>query len=138
MPTAILFYDVVLWVHVMAVVVGLGGIFLAPVLTSHEARRVLWTKYVNYGLLVVIIAGAYLATDRDLWSEPWVSGSLLIAIVLGGMAAGVFAPREEKLAGLDARSSEYSALASQTRTLTYVAMGLVALAAFLMVTKLGG
>ena len=132
MPTAILFYDVVLWVHVMAVIIGLGGIFLAPVLSSHEARRILWAKYVTYGLLGVIVAGIYLASDRDLWSEVWVTIPLVIAVVLGGLASGYFAPKHAQL-----EAAPDAALAAQVRTMTFVAMGLVLLATFFMVTRLG-
>lgn len=154
MPFAIALYDVVLFVHVAAVVVAFGGSFLYPMIYAvaagaapaqraalHDLQARYGRTYVSFGLLVVVLAGAYLATDRDLWSEPWVSGPLLIAIVIGGIGGGYLGPRERRLAELGERAdaeSEYGRVLGQARVASAAVSGLVLVAAFLMVTKLGG
>ena len=150
--TAILFYDVVLWVHIVAVVVAFGGIFWYPVWFGivaswdmparakyHRAEGVFGKYVITPGLLVVILAGAYLASDRDYWSEVWVTVPLVIAIVLGGLGGVFFGPRADRLAELaDAGGgAEYERLFVQVRNVGYLGLLLILVAAFFMVTKLG-
>jgi hypothetical protein len=149
---AILFYDVVLWVHIVAVLVAFGGTFWYPVwfhilqswepaqrASFHRGQGVLGKFVISPFLLLIIVAGAYLASDRDYWSEVWVTVPFVIAIVLGGLGGAYFAPRENKLAELAAAGggAEYDRLFVQVRNVGYAAMLLVLVAAFLMVTKLG-
>jgi uncharacterized membrane protein len=149
---AVTFYDVVLWVHITAVVVAFGGVFTYPLWFAHVARAPAATragfhrgqakvgKYViSPGLLVVLLAGAYLATDRDLWSEVWVTVPLVILIVLGGLGGAYFGPREERLAELAEAGDDtaYRPVFAQVRAVSYIAMALVVVAIFFMVTKLG-
>ena len=149
---AVTFYDVVLWIHIAGVVIAFGGIFTYPVWFSHVGRAPAATragfhrgqakigKYViSPGLLVILLAGAYLASDRDLWSEVWVSIPLVILFILGGLGGAYFGPREERLATLAEAGDEaaYRPLFAQVRTVSYVGMALVLIAMFFMVTKLG-
>jgi uncharacterized membrane protein len=82
---AVQFYDVVVWVHVIAVVTAFGGTFWYPVwfhilkgwdpparASFHRAQGLLGRFVISPALLVIILAGAYLASDRDYWSETWV------------------------------------------------------------------
>ena len=82
----------------MAVVIAFGGAFTYPVwfrfvkdapladrVMFHRAQAFIGQWVISPGLLVIILAGAYLATDRDLWDEPWVTTPLVIAIALGAM-----------------------------------------------------
>ncbi len=160
---AIRFYDVVLAVHVLAVVIAFGVTFAYPVLMSyvrakqphamaafHTAQDEIGKKVITPGMVVVLIAGIYLASDADLWDRSWVSGPMLILIVLFGLGGAFFSPQERKLADLAQRdiaaaagakvefSAEYEALYSRVRTVGLVAAGLVVLAVFLMVAKPGG
>jgi len=146
-------YDVVLFVHVVAVVVAFGVTFAYPLifaaaersspaqrLALHSFQARYGRTYASFGLLVLILAGAYMASDRDLWSEPWVSGPLLIAVVIGGLGGGYLAPRERRLVELSrdgADEAEYRRTADQVQRVAGVATTLVLLAIFLMVTKLG-
>src|SRR4051812_9494911 len=149
---AVQFYDVVLWVHIVAVVTAFGGTFWYPVwfevlkgwdpaarANFHRAQGMLGRFVISPALLVIILAGAYLASDRDYWSETWVTVPLVIAIVLGGLGGAYFAPRENRLAELadGGGGAEYEGLFTQVRNVGYVAMVLVLVAAFFMVTKLG-
>src|SRR5690242_6427785 len=146
--TAILFYDVVLWVHIVAVLVAFGGVFWYPVwfriveqwepvqrAKFHRAQGTFGRFVISPFLLLIILAGAYLASDRDYWSEVWVTVPLVIAIVLGGMGGMYFGPREDKLAELaDAGGgAEYERLFVQVRNVAYLAMLMVLVAAFFMV-----
>ncbi len=149
---AVTTYQVALWIHIVGVVIAFGVVFSYPVWFSHVAGAPAATragfhrgqakigKYViSPGMLVVLLAGAYMATDRDLWSEVWVTVPLVILIILGGLGGAYFGPREERLSELAAAGDEdaYRPLFAQVRTVSYVAMALVLIAAFFMVTKLG-
>jgi uncharacterized membrane protein len=149
---AVTFYDVVKWLHIMAVVVAFGGAFTYPIWFTmlrraepaeraffHRVQAFLGQRVISPGLLVIILAGAYMASDRDLWSKMWVTIPLLIAIVIGGLGGMFFGPKEKRLAELAAEGGgpEYERVAVQVRNVTYVSLALVAIAAYMMVTKLG-
>ena len=144
---ALQFYDVVLWVHIGAVVVAFGGVFTYPVWFSmvrgwnpdqrgafHAAQSRIGQFVISPGLVVIIAAGAYLASDRHYWSESWVTVPLIIAILLGALGGVYFAPRERRLGELR-QGPEYDGLFVQVRNVSYAAMLLVLIAAFFMVVK---
>ncbi|HEY8584976.1 MAG TPA: DUF2269 family protein [Capillimicrobium sp.] len=148
---AVQMYDVVLWVHIVAVVVAFGGVFSYPVWFAvasraaptqraffHEAQARVGKTVISPGLLVILLAGAYMATDRDLWSEPWVTVPLVILIVVGGLGGGYLGPREERLAEL-ARSGDvgpaYEAEFRRVRTVSYLLMALIVIAIYFMTAK---
>ena len=154
MTLALALYDVVLFVHVAAVVIAFGVTLAYPLIFAaaerstppqrsalHSFQARYGRTYASFGLLVLILAGAYMATDRDLWAEPWVSGPFLIAIVIGGIGGGFLAPRERRLVELSQDAgddAEYRRVAQQVRTAAGIASLLVLVAIFLMVTKVGG
>ncbi len=95
---AVSFPQVVLAIHILAVVVGFGSVFAYPVLFAaavrHDpavtpwllrSRQRLGRYLVNPGLLVVIIAGVYLASKLDQWSNFYVGWGIVAAIVLGAL-----------------------------------------------------
>jgi hypothetical protein len=132
MPPAIFFYDVVLSIHIMAVVAAFGVWFAYPLLVARgdaDAHRA--------QVRVARMAGVYLASDRSYWSEVWVSIPLLILIVLMGITGGYFIPRQERLAELAEAGGgpEYTALATQVARVAFVAAGLVVVAIFFMAAK---
>ena len=113
---AIAFVDVVLAVHIMAVVFAFGIVLAYPLLVpwlrrNHPATMpVLHTLQARIdrtvltpGMVVVLLAGVYLASKLDVWSEVWVSIPMLILLVLFGLAGGFMAPTERKLSTLAAR-----------------------------------
>ncbi|MDP5033307.1 MAG: DUF2269 family protein [Solirubrobacteraceae bacterium] len=106
-------YDFVLWIHVAAVVIAFGAPFIYPVSLARvtnanpEALPGIYNAMVHAGrtlitvaYLVLFLAGAYLASDAGLWSEHWVSGSLVILIVLIGLSHGLALPTEKKLSAI--------------------------------------
>lgn len=156
---AILFYDVVMALHIAGAIIAFGVTFAYPLLvpyvartnpaalaTVHRAQGEIGKKIVTPGMTVVLAAGVYMASDRDLWDRPWVSGPMVILLVLFGLGGAFFSPRERKLADLAERdfagggtaSAEYTALAKQVAAVGAAAGVLVLLAVFLMVTKPGG
>ena len=143
MPVAIVFYDVVLSIHVMAVVAAFGVWFAYPLLVvrgdaaAHRAQARVARMVVTPAGTLALLAGVYLASDRSYWSEVWVSVPLVILIVLMGLTSGYFAPRQERLAELaDAGAGpEYAALAVQVARVAFAAAGLVVVAIFFMVAK---
>jgi hypothetical protein len=129
-------YDVVMAVHVMAVVVAFGVTFAYPIMfavaTRREPRslpllhRIEYTIerwLINPGLAVVVGAGIFLAIDGHHWGEFFVQWGLGAAIVIGGGVGSVMIPaakRAEHVAARDVAgatdgvvemSDEYRALA---------------------------
>ncbi len=98
-------YEVVLAVHIMAVVVAFGVTFAYPIMFAVAARRdprslpllhrieyTVERMLVNGGLVLVIAAGVFLASDGHQWSEFFVLWGLGVAIVIGGLVGSVMIP----------------------------------------------
>ena len=147
---AITFYDTVLWVHILAVIVAFGALFAYPVFFAVNANapivertglhrmQIAFSKKVTGPVLgVVLLAGAYLATDRDYWSEVWVSVPLVILFVVAGLGATVLRRSEEAMVSTSAAGDEaaYATALGQARQWTFVILGLVTLAIFFMTVK---
>lgn len=159
---AVVFYEVVLAVHVMAVVVAFGVTFAFPILFAVAARqdprslpvlhRIEYTLervLINPGLALVVIAGIYLASKGHYWSDFFVQWGLGVAIVIGALIGAVMIPTAKRAEALAARdvaacgegeielSAEYAA---QTRRLARVGgslSALVLLTIFFMVAHIG-
>jgi Sec-independent protein secretion pathway component TatC len=150
---AVQFYDVVVALHVMSILIAFGAVFAYPVATSflqrtqpqvlagwHALQLRLGQRLITPAGTVALLLGAYLASDRDYWSEVWVTIPLVILIVILGLGGAYFAPRERRLSELaaeDPSSPKYTALARQVTLMQTLAGGLVLVAVFFMVTKLG-
>jgi uncharacterized membrane protein len=155
---AVTFYEVVLAIHILAVVAAFGVTFAWPVLLAqaqrtdvrdlaalHRFQALLSGRLVTPAMVVVLVAGVYLATDRWSLGDPWISATFAILIVLFGLVGAVLTPTERRLAELadrDAaagagRSPEYSAAAQRYALFGGLASLLVVVAVFVMVTKPG-
>jgi hypothetical protein len=75
-----------------------------PVL--HRVRVIVGRSLVNPGLLVVVIAGVYLASHEDAWSHFFVQWGIGAAIVIGGLEGSFLIPHEKRLARLATRDIE--------------------------------
>jgi uncharacterized membrane protein len=106
----------VLAIHILAVVIGFGSVFAYPVLFAaaarHEPSVVPWLlrtrqrlgRYlVNPGLLVVVIAGIYLASKLDQWSKFYVGWGIIAAVVLGALEGSYIVRPAGRLATLAER-----------------------------------
>lgn len=110
-------YEVVLAVHIMAVVIAFGVTFAYPIMFAVGARtdprslpllhRIEYTTervLVNGGLLIVLLAGIYLASKGHYWSDFFVQWGLGAALVIGAIAGSVMIPtakRAEQIAARD-------------------------------------
>jgi uncharacterized membrane protein len=153
---AIAFYDVVLSVHVMAVVIAFGVTFAYPAFVPwvrkahpaampalHDVRDRVGRLVMSPGMAVVLVAGIYLASKADAWSKVWVTVPLVILIVIGALGGMFFTPNERRLAELSRRdlasggalSAEYDALLARVQAVGYATCALVLIAIFFMVAK---
>jgi uncharacterized membrane protein len=121
LPGAVAFYDVVLAVHIIAVVVAFGVTFAYPIIFAVGARtdprslpvlhKISYTVerlLVNPGLLLVLIAGIYLASKGHHWSEFFVQWGLGVVVVIGAVVGVVLIPaskRAQELAERDIAAS---------------------------------
>lgn len=106
---AVTFYDVVVWVHVSAVVVAFGptfayGIYLATagrkdprsIPAILEAQNSISLTLVTWGAVAVLISGLYLAADGDWFDEVFVGFGILALLVLLGLVHGYFLPHDRR------------------------------------------
>jgi uncharacterized membrane protein len=102
-------YDVVLAVHIMAVVIAFGWTFSLPIVYVVAAKRdprslpvlhrieLLISRFLfNPALVVVLGAGIFLASDGHHWKEFFVQWGLAVAIVLGGLVGAVLMPAAKR------------------------------------------
>jgi hypothetical protein len=105
------FFQVVLAIHILAVVIGFGVTFTYPIMFAAARRAdpaVLPWLYrtmqrfgrilVNPGLLVVVLAGVYLASHLHQWKLFYVQWGIGAAIVIGAVEGAFMIPREGRLA----------------------------------------
>ncbi|HWC26195.1 MAG TPA: DUF2269 family protein [Solirubrobacteraceae bacterium] len=110
------FYDVVLTVHILAVVVAFGVVFAYPVIDGymrraspaglaalHRLHVLLATRVITPAMTVVLLAGLYLTFDRWSFEEPWISATVAILFVLFGLTGGFLIPADRRLEELAER-----------------------------------
>lgn len=161
---AIYFYDVIVAVHVMAIVIAFGVTFAYPVIEAqlkrlaprsmpswHQTVAFVDGKFVTPAAGIALFAGVYLASDRDLFSKVWVQVPFAALIILFGLVGSFFTPQSRKLAELAAKdvaaspgdgpvtwSAEYDALSKRVAVVGTVAGLLILVSIFFMVAKPGG
>jgi uncharacterized membrane protein len=153
-------YTVSIWIHVSAAVVGFGSTFAGAVAFPLALRRPRHLPFVHHlslainrrlatpALVVVLITGFYQVSKGN-WSlgSFWISATLAIVVVLGGLVGAYFLPTDRKLAAMAEReiaaagtgeyapSPEYQRLAQREGGMGTLAGILIVVAVFLMVTK---
>ena len=143
-------YDVVLWLHITAVVVAFGALFAYPVFLAVNARfplaqraafhhaQIAFSKRVTGPAIgVILLAGIYLATDAELWDQGWVGTSFLLLLVIAGLGATVLRKGEEGLVASAEGGDEaaYGRALATVRTWTFVTIALIVITIFLMTAK---
>lgn len=114
---AVSFPDVVLAVHIVAVIVGFGVSFAYPVLDAviqrtdpralpalHRAQIAVGQRLTGPALGVIVLAGLYLAAHDHAFGQFWVLWAIAAAIVigiLGGLVIRPIAERQLELAERD-------------------------------------
>jgi hypothetical protein len=159
---AVAFYEIVLAIHIMAAVVAFGVTFAFPIMFAVAARqdprslpllhRIEYTierMLINPGLLLVLAAGIYLASEGHYWSDFFVQWGLGVAIVIGALLGSVMIPtakHAEQAAARDLAASdggelkpsdEYRALTRRLSTVGTLLSLLVLVTIYFMVTHTG-
>jgi hypothetical protein len=159
-PPATSLYDVILAVHIMAVVIAFGVTFAYPIMFAVGARRdprslpvlhrIAYTidrALVNGALVLVLGAGIFLASDGHHWSEFFVQWGIGAVIVIGALTGSVMIPTAKRAAQIAERdiaaagpgdlelSNEYQALARRLATVGSLLSALVLITILFMATK---
>ena len=153
---AILFYQVVVAIHVMCIVIAFGVTFAYPAIlpwltkthpetmpTIHEMQGRIGRFVITPFATLALLTGIYLAQDRDLFKEVWVTIPFVILIVLLGLGGAFFTPREKQLAALARRdidaggalSDEYHGRARTVGIVGALSSLLILFAIFCMVAR---
>jgi hypothetical protein len=112
------FWQFILALHIVAVVVAFGVLFIYPLVgvigvrldpqampSFHRFQLAVHTRVQAPGLGVVVLAGIYLASYLHEWSEFFVGWGLAASLVIGGIGGAYIAPRERRLAEMAERES---------------------------------
>jgi hypothetical protein len=159
---AVAFTQIVLAIHIAAVVVGFGVTFAYPLFGAigarmdprampwfHRMQNVVGQRLISPSLAVILIAGIYLASKEHQWSSFYVQWGLGVVIVIGALGGVFFAPRERKLAELAERdiaaagngevtwSPEYEALSRRVAAVGAATGLLVLITVYLMTVHSG-
>jgi hypothetical protein len=155
------FSEFILGLHILAVVVAFGVTFTYPVFAAvgnrerrampalHRAQVMISRMVINPGLLVILLAGIYLASHEHQWSHFYVQWGMAAVIVLGAAEGALILPRERRLAELAERdvsaagagevtwSDEYNAVFRQVGIYGALLDLIVVLTIFFMALHLG-
>ena len=114
--TAVSAWQIALAVHVVCVVAAFSFLVAYPLIVIRTDRRnrralpqlfrqrkLLSRALVNPGLLLVVIAGVYLASHGHDWSHFYVQWGIGAAVVIGGLEGSVVIRQEQRLAELASR-----------------------------------
>ncbi len=154
------FYEVVLAIHIMAVVIAFGVTFAYPIMFAVGARRdprglpllhrieyTVERALINPALLVVLVAGIYLASKGHFWSQFFVQWGLGAVVVIGALVGSVMIPTAKRAEATAARdvaasgdgpvqlSDEYGALVRRLSVVGSLLSALVLLTILFMVIK---
>lgn len=163
LPLAVTTLQLSIWIHVTAVVVGMGMTFaealLFPVAMKMDPRHLPYVhrmqltinRYVaNPALLLILVTGVYQVSEFNMsFGDFWISASFLIVFILGGVTGAYFIPSDRKLEAMLNKeieaagpgpftpSDEYLAKARIQGMLGPVMGILIVIAIYLMVVKPG-
>jgi hypothetical protein len=159
---AVAFYEVVIALHILAVVIAFGATFAYPVIFAvagkyprslpvvYRAIHAISQRVISPGLALVVIFGIYLASKLHLWSSFFVQWGLAVAIVIGAVEGAFLGPREKRLveiaeadiaaAGPDGevvQSAEHKALVNTVGAVGALMDLLVIVTIYFMATRTG-
>jgi uncharacterized membrane protein len=152
-------YEISVFVHITAVMVGFGATFAESIMFPvamkagvrhlpyvHRLQLAINQRLATPALVVVLLTGIYQTTDGD-WGfgSFWISATFLIVIVVGGLLGAYFIPADRRLAAQAERELEESGNVSEDYLRQARREGgigaltgiLLIAAVFLMVTKPG-
>jgi hypothetical protein len=150
MAVAVTFYDVVLWVHISAVVTAFGALFAYPVFLAvnakapiaaranfHRLQIAFSKRLTGPAIAVILAAGVYLASDAHLWSKTWVVVPFVLLLVIAGLGATVLRKGEEGLVASSEAGDEaaYAATLARVKLWTLLTIALIVITIFFMTAK---
>ena len=152
------FYDVVVFFHILAVVIGIGPTFAYAAYLATAGREggqaipvigrtmIFWDRTVNTAAMtLILLTGIYLASDGPYGAGSFfISWGFVVIILLLGITHGYFIPKtrqavelaERDLANPDGKlSAEFDALNSQVAKVGTAVGILVILTIYVMTAK---
>jgi Predicted integral membrane protein (DUF2269) len=150
MALAVQFYDVVLWIHILAFLIAFGptygyGMFMAAAgkagpTAMIEAVKVMakWDRIaITTGAVVLLVSGHYMASERWDFSDFFVNWGNIVFLVILGMTHAYFVPREKRvIAALEQGNQEEAQALGQKIGMVGALMGvLVILTVYVMTAK---
>lgn len=131
-------YNLLLLVHIIAVVVTFAPAAINPLLEKHfaenggEAVLTNWagftasytSKVALPGLVVILLTGVWMIVDFDGWefSQTWISLSFLVWFAIGGVVSAMILKGEKKLAAGDMSGRSLVAKGGPIATVLLVVM----------------
>ncbi len=110
MLVAVAFYEVVLALHILAVVFAFGATFAYPVLVGtitkvdsraqpalYRALHAVSQRVIMPGLAAIVVFGIYLASHLHLWHAFFVQWGIGVSVVIGAVEGMYLGPREKRL-----------------------------------------
>jgi hypothetical protein len=107
---AVAFFEVVLALHILAVVIAFGATFAYPILLGaiskadtralaalYRAIHAISRRVIMPGLAAIVIFGIYLASHLHVWSAFYVQWGLGVSLVIGAIEGMVVSPSEKRL-----------------------------------------
>jgi MFS family permease len=112
LPLAVSSYEISLFLHITAVMVGFGATFAEAIMFPVAMKA--GVKYLPYvhrlqlainqylagpALAIVLATGIFQVTDQEAWGfdQFWISAALLVVIVIGGLLGAYFIPADRRL-----------------------------------------
>ena len=163
MPLAVSSYELSLFIHITAMMVGFGATFAESVMFPvamklsprhlpyvHRLQLTINRHFALPALLVVILTGVYQMSEGNWdYGDFWVSGTMTIVVIIAVLLLAYFIPADKRLqpmvekeiadsAGGEIRLSEEYQRAARNEGIAGSITGLLlVLAVFLMVAKPG-
>jgi hypothetical protein len=141
-------YTVVVALHIIAVVAAYGLPVSAPLLVPyvrrhhpaalpalHAAQHRLNNVVTGPFTVLLLGFGIYLATDGDLWGEPFVAVGIAAVAIIAVVGGGVVVPALRQLAALDPASADYDRVYRRYMTAETFLGAVVLIAIFAMAAK---
>ena len=150
MALAVQFYDVVLWIHILAFLIAFGptygyGMFMAAAgkagpAAMIEAVKVMmrWDRVaITTGAIVLLVSGHYMASERWDFSDFFVNWGNIVILVLLGFTHAYFVPRERRVVAAleEGRSEDAQAMGQQIGMVGAIMGVLVIITVYVMTAK---
>jgi uncharacterized membrane protein len=144
------FYDVVVFLHILAVVLAFGptfayGVFFATAGRTNPAALptigravVTWSQIATrLGIVVILITGLYLVDDRWDFGDFFVAWGIIAALILFAMTQWHFIPTTQRLveAAEAGRQDEVAAIAGAQQRSGPITGIIVILTLYVMIAK---